>query len=124
MYLEERNNSYTPTKVLAKQGVAAVGGILGGIGLLIMGALPPIGGILLGAIAGVVGIGALRSKDPEDKKPGAILAVSGCLAIVSRIGIPVIQPLAGAFLGLGALGCLAMGIWNGIKFFKGLKSRR
>ncbi|MDR1302953.1 MAG: hypothetical protein LBK43_10880 [Treponema sp.] len=122
MYTEE-HNSYTSTKVLAKQGVTAVGGILGGVGLLLMGALPPIGGILLGAIAGVVGIGTLLSKDPAEKKPGTILTVAGCLAIASRVGIPLIKPLAGAFLGLGALGFLALGIWNGIKFFKGLKRR-
>jgi hypothetical protein len=124
MFNEEHTNRYTSTKVLAKQGVAAVGGILGGVGLLLMGALPPIGGILLGALAGIAGIGALLSKDPEEKKPGTVLTVAGCLAIVSRVGIPIIKPLAGAFLGLGALGFFAMGIWNGIKFFKGLKSRR
>ncbi|MDR2633114.1 MAG: hypothetical protein LBC51_05775 [Treponema sp.] len=125
MYDKESYNasSYTSPKVLAKQGLAAVGGIVGGAGLLLMGALPPIAGILLGAVAGIAGIGALLSKDPQEKKPGAIITVAGGLAILSRIGIPVIKPLAGAFLGLGALGFFAMGIWNGIQFFKGLKRR-
>ncbi|MDR2798375.1 MAG: hypothetical protein LBB80_08525 [Treponema sp.] len=124
MYNEEHNKAYSSTNVLAKQGVAAVGGIIGGAGLLLMGSLPPIAGIVLGALAGILGIGALLSKDPEEKKPGAIITAAGCLAIVSRLSIPVIKPLAGAFLGLGALGFFAMGIWNGIKFFKGLKRRR
>ena len=126
MYDKEHNTaaSYTSTKVLAKQGIAAVGGIIGGAGLLLMGSLPPVGGILLGALTGVLGIGALLSKDPEEKKPGAVLTAAGCLAILSRLSIPVIKPLAGAFLGLGALGFFAMGIWKGIKFFKGLKQRR
>ncbi|MHB9292961.1 hypothetical protein Holit_02078 [Hollandina sp. SP2] len=124
MYDEKHNKAYTSTNVLAKQGVAAIGGIIGGAGLLFMGSLPPIAGILVGALAGIVGIGALRSKDPEEKKPGAIITAAGCLAILSRIGIPVIKPVAGAFLGLGALGFLAMGIWNGVKFYKGLKRRR
>ncbi|MDR1986049.1 MAG: hypothetical protein LBP88_03630 [Treponema sp.] len=121
---DEKNKAYTSTNVLAKQGVAAVGGIIGGAGLLLMGSLPPIAGILVGGLAGMLGIGALLSKDPEEKKPGAIITAAGCLAVLSRLGIPVIKPLAGAFLGLGALGFLAMGIWNGIKFFKGLKRRR
>jgi hypothetical protein len=115
---------YTPTPVLVKQGLTAAGGLIGGIGLLIMGSLPPVGGIVLGAVAGVLGIGALCSKDPEEKKPGAIMTAAGCLAILSRLGIPVIKPLAGAFLGIGALGFLAMGVWNGFKFLQGLKSRR
>ncbi|MDR3115032.1 MAG: hypothetical protein LBU25_05870 [Treponema sp.] len=126
MYDKENNkaSSYTSTNALAKQGIAAVGGIIGGAGLLLMSSLPPIGGILLGALAGILGIGALLSKDQEERKPGAFLTAAGCLAIVSRLSIPVIKPLAGAFLGLGALGFLAMGIWKGIKFFQGLKRRR
>jgi hypothetical protein len=112
---------YTPTNVLAKQGVIAIGGIAGGIGLLIMGALPPIIGIIAGAAVGVVGIGALLSKDREDRKPGLIVAVAGGLSILSKIGI--VRPLAGTLLGIGAIGLLGLGIWNGIKFLKGLKSR-
>jgi hypothetical protein len=113
--------NYTPTNVLAKQGVAAVAGIVGGVGLLILGALPPIIGIAAGAVVGVVGIGALLSKDPEDRKPGFIVTAAGALSILSKIG--VVRPLAGTFLGIGAIGLLALGIWNGIKFLKGLKSR-
>ncbi|MDR0721472.1 MAG: hypothetical protein LBF75_01585 [Treponema sp.] len=126
MYDKEHHKaySYTSTNALAKEGIAAVGGIVGGAGLLLMGSLPPVAGILLGVLAGIFGIGALLSKDPEEKKPGAIITVAGCLAIVSRLSIPVLKPLAGAFLGLGALGFFAMGIWKGIKFFKGLKQRR
>jgi hypothetical protein len=112
---------YTPTNVLAKQGVVAIGGIAGGIGLFIMGALPPIVGIIAGAAVGVVGIGALLSKDREDRKPGLIVTAAGGLSILSKIGI--IRPLAGTLLGIGAIGLLGLGIWNGIKFLKGLKSR-
>ncbi|MDR3343626.1 MAG: hypothetical protein LBT14_12770 [Treponema sp.] len=112
---------YTPTNVLAKQGVAAIGGIAGGIALFIMGALPSIAGIMVGGVVGVVGIGAFLSKDPEDKKPGLVMAVAGALAVFSKIG--AVRPLAGTLLGIGALGLFAMGVWKGIKFLKGLKSR-
>jgi hypothetical protein len=112
---------YTPTNVLAKQGVAAVGGIAGGALLLLMGVLPPVVGIIAGAVVGIVGIGACLSKDPADKKPGAVTAAAGVLTILSRL--PFLGGLAGGLLGLGTIGLFAMGIWNGIKFFRGLKSR-
>jgi hypothetical protein len=110
-----------PTNALAKQGVAAVGNLIGGVGLLVMGALPPIAGIIAGAVVGVVGIAALLSGDPEDRKPGIIITVAGALSILSKIGI--VRPLAATLLGIGALGLLAMGIRHGIKFLRGLKSR-
>jgi hypothetical protein len=110
-----------PANVVAKQGVAAIGYLVGGAGLLIMGALPPIIGIIAGAAAGVIGIGALLSGDPEDRKPGIIVTVAGALSILSKVGIA--RPLAGTLLGIGAFGLLVLGIRSGIKFLKGLKSR-
>jgi hypothetical protein len=112
---------YTPTTVLAKQGMTAVGGIVGGVALFIMRALPPLIGIVAGVAVGVIGIGGILSKDPEDRKPGLLAAAAGALSILARIGI--IRPLAGTLLGISALGLLAMGIWNGVKFLKGLKGR-
>ena len=112
---------YTPTTVLAKQGITAVGGIVGGAALIIMRALPPFIGIIAGVVVGVIGIGGILSKDPEDRKPGFLAAAAGALSILARIGI--IRPLAGTLLGISALGLLAMGIWNGVKFIKGLRSR-
>jgi hypothetical protein len=112
---------YTPTNVLAKQGLTAVGGIVGGLLLLIIRVLPPVAGIIAGAVVGAVGVVALLSGDKDDKKPGLVTAVAGGLSILSKIGI--VRPLAGTLLGIGAIGLLAMGIWNGIKFFRGLKNR-
>ncbi|MDR1248492.1 MAG: hypothetical protein LBK63_04225 [Treponema sp.] len=112
---------YTPTNVLAKQGITAVGGIVGGLLLVIMRALPPFIGIVAGVIIGVIGIGGVLAKDPEDRKPGLLAAAAGALSILARVGI--IRPLAGTLLGISALGLLTMGIWNGVKFFKGLKDR-
>jgi hypothetical protein len=113
----------TPTNVLTKQGVAAVGGIAGGILLFIMRALPVPLGIIAGAVVALVGVGALFSKDPEDRKPGMIITVAGILAVLARAPIPPLRSFAGVLLGIGAVGLLAMGIWKGIKFLKGLKSR-
>jgi hypothetical protein len=118
--IEERKE-YTPTNVLARQGVTAIGSLIGGVGLLIAGALPPVVGIIAGAVVGAVGIGAVMSRDPDDRKPGMIAAAAGGLTILSKIGI--VRPLAGTLLSIGAIGLLAVGIWNGIKFLKGLKNR-
>ncbi|MDR2110761.1 MAG: hypothetical protein LBP32_05585 [Spirochaetaceae bacterium] len=112
---------HTSTSVLAKQGLAAAGGIAGGVLFLIMGALPPVAGIIAGVVVGVVGLGAFLSKDPADKKPGAVIAAAGVLAILSRL--PFLGKLAGGLLGLGTFGLFAMGVWNGVKFLRGLKSR-
>jgi hypothetical protein len=117
----EKREEYTPTNVLAKQGVSAIGSLIGGVGLLIAGALPPVIGIIAGAVVGVVGVGAMLSKDPDDRKPGIIAAAAGGLTILSKIGI--VRPLAGTFLAIGAIGLLVTGVWNGIKFLKGLKNR-
>jgi hypothetical protein len=114
-------DNYTPTNVLAKQGITAVGGIAGGLALFIIRALPPFIGIIAGVVIGVIGIGGVLSKDPEDRKPGLLAAAAGALSILARIGM--IRPIAGTLLGISALGLLVMGVWNGIKFIKGLKSR-
>jgi hypothetical protein len=115
------DGDYTPTNVLAKQGITAVGGIAGGLALVIIRALPSFIGIVAGVVIGVIGIGGILSKDPEDHKPGLLAAAAGALSILARIGM--IRPLAGTLLGISALGLLAMGVWNGIKFIKGLKGR-
>jgi hypothetical protein len=120
--IEPAGGDYPSDKTLNKQGVTAITGLAGGAGLLVLGALPHVAGIALGVIIGVVGISALRSRDREDHVPGLIITIAGALSIFSRIGI--IKPLAGTLLGLGAIGLLVIGVWSGIKFLKGLKSRR
>jgi hypothetical protein len=114
---------FTPTDVLTKQGVAAVGSILGGVLLFVIQALPAPLGIIAGAVAALVGIGAVVSKDPVDKKMGRIIILAGALAVLAKGPIAPVRPFAGALLGIGAVGLLALGIWKGIRFLKGLKSR-
>ncbi|GHV04781.1 hypothetical protein FACS189485_10790 [Spirochaetia bacterium] len=115
-----------PARTLEKQGVAAIGNLAGGVFLFIMAALGtrlPIVGIIMGVVSGVVGLGAILSRDPADKKPGAVLIGGGALVILARVGAAFIRPLAGTLLSIGAFGLIAMGIVNGVKFLKGLKSR-
>jgi hypothetical protein len=114
-------------KSLARQGVSAVGCLAGGLFLFVMNVigsrLPVVAGIALGAVAAVIGIGALRSGDPGDRKPGVVITAAGALVILSRVAAAPVRPLAGTLLSIGAFGLLAMGIWNAVKFFRGLKSR-
>jgi len=114
-------NDIVPTNVLAKQGVAAVGGIAGGIGLMILGGLPSLFGIIAGGVVGIIGLGAMGSRDPADKKAGLVALVAGGLTVLSKIGI--FSGLASGFLGIATVGLIGMGVWNAFKFFKGLKSR-
>ena len=117
-----------PREVLVKQGTSAIAYLSGGVFLMIMafGTRFPVLGIILSVVAAAVGIGALFSRDSEDKKPGIVLAAAGALGMVMRFGGPfvLLKPIAGFALGLGALGLFAAGIWKGIKFLVGLKSRQ
>ena len=111
---------------LAKQGTSAVFYLAGGALLMVMtfGARLKFLGIALSVAALVIGVGSLLSKDREDKKPGIVIVAAGLLGMVFQFGIPLLKPFAGFFLGLGALGLFAVGIWKGIQFLRGLKSRR
>ena len=124
--LETRNET-VPTSVLAKRGVAAIAQIAGGVLLLVMhsfgGRLRPLG-IGMGLVVGGIGVAALLSKDPEDKKPGIIMTVAGALELVFQFGIPILKPIASTLLTVASLGLLALGVVNGLRFLKGLKSRK
>ncbi len=118
----QKNDEYTPTSVLAKQGVAAVGCLAGGLVLLLVGAFPTWLTIAVGVIAAAAGLGApLITKDREDKKAGIVAAIVGGLFILSEI--PIVGGLAGFCLGAATLGLFGLGIWKGIQFIKGLKAR-
>ncbi|MDR2552975.1 MAG: hypothetical protein LBD31_07420 [Treponema sp.] len=106
---------------LTKRALRAAGGIAGGIVLTILGALPLVFAAAAGGILGILGIGALASKDPGDVFPGAVCLGAGILGILAKL--PLLGGLAGKALVLGALALLGMGIWNGVKFILGLKSR-
>ena len=121
----ERADSYPSTSTLAKQGITAVGCIAGGVFLFILQAIARfrVTGLVVGAIACVVGIVSLMSKDPSDRKPGAVITGAGFLVVLSKTGVPLLQAAAGTLLSVGAFGLLAIGVLNGVKFFRGLKKR-
>jgi hypothetical protein len=112
---------YTPTNVLAKQGVTAVGCLAGGLGLFVLRILPPVMGIAAGILASLVGVGALISKDADDKKGGIIVTAAGVLSVLARL--PLTRVFAAPLMALAAAALIGMGVWKGIKFLKGLKSR-
>jgi hypothetical protein len=120
-------NSPAPVRSLEKLGVSAVANLAGGVFLFILGIVGarfPIAGIALGGLSVVAGIAVVRSKDPADRKAGIILAGGGGLAVFSRAGAAFFRPMAGTLLSIGAAGLFIMGILNGIKFLRGLRSRR
>ena len=124
----ESGKEITPANVLSKLGVSAIAQISGGALILLMhvfsARVMPLG-IVFGLIITGVGMAALFTKDPEDKKPGAILTAAGILKLAFHLGmIPVVKAVAGTLLSASSLGLLAMGILNGIRFLIGLKTRR
>jgi len=116
----------TPRDVLVKLGTSAVVNLAGGALLFVMtmGARFRIPGMILSAGALVFGIVALLSKDKEDKKPGTVITAAGVLGMAVQFGPPMLRPFAVFALGLGAIGLIAAGIWKGIKYLRGLKSRQ
>ena len=77
-------------------------------------------GLILGGLSALVGILAILSKDPEDKKPGLVLTLAGALELAS-LAPGGVKALAGTLLSIGAVGFIVRGLWNGFKFLKGLK---
>jgi hypothetical protein len=121
----ERKDEIPSTSKLSKLGITAIGYSAGGIFLFILQAVARfrVFGLIAGAVVCLVGIGSLLSKDPADRKAGVIITTAGVLAVLSKSGIPGVMQVTGTLLAIGAVGLLALGIWNGIKFFIGLKKR-
>ena len=121
----ERKDEIPSTSKLSKLGITAIGYTAGGIFLFILQVVARfrVFGLIAGAVVCLVGIGSLLSKDPADRKAGVIITTAGVLAVLSKSGIPGVMQVTGTLLAIGAVGLLALGIWNGIKFFIGLKKR-
>ena len=118
--------SYPSSKTLTKRGVTAIFSLAAGVFLLIMnavGARIPVVGPILGGLIAFAGVLALLSKDPDNRKPGLVLAAAGALTLLARARNPLIMSIAGTLLGIVAVGFIAFGLWNGIKFMRGLMRR-
>ncbi|MDR0302450.1 MAG: hypothetical protein LBI04_09100 [Treponema sp.] len=123
MYDIEKKDDIPSTASLSKLGITAIGYTAGGIFLFLLQAFAKLRGLGLvaGAVVCVIGVVSLMSKDTADKKAGAIITTAGVLVLLSKI--QPLAPLAGTLLSIGAIGLLATGIVNGIKFLFGLKKR-
>jgi len=112
---------------LTKCGVAAVGYTAAGIFLSVLNAISGSGFNLIGVIAGaavlLIGLGSFFSKDPADKKAGSIIVAAGVLTLISKTGLPFFAGVSKFLLTAGAIGLLALGVINAIKFFRGLRKR-
>jgi hypothetical protein len=122
-YIE--HDDYPSTPALARYGLTAVACLAGGVFLVVLQAVARLRvlGLIAGAVICVVGVVSLLSKESADKKAGAVITAAGALTLLSKIGIPPLQAAAGVLLTIGALGLLAIGVINGIRFFSGLKKR-
>ena len=123
MYEIERKDDIPSTASLSKLGITAIGYTAGAVFLFLLQFFAKLRGLglVIGAVVCVIGIGSLMSKDPADRRAGFLITAAGALVLLSKI--PVIAPAAATLLSIGAIGLLAMGIINGIKFFIGLKKR-
>jgi hypothetical protein len=121
----QRRDSIPSTSRLARFGVTAVGYTAAGIFLFVLQAIASfrVLGLIAGAVVCIIGFASLKSRDPADKRAGAIITAAGVLTVLSMTGIPFFARVSGTLLSIGAVGLLALGIWNGIKFFIGLKKR-
>lgn len=117
--IEERNN-IPSSSTLSKFGVRAVGFLASGIALMILNAIASSfwPGLIVGGLVCLFGFSSFLSKDPLDKKAGFIIITVGILTVLSGFLLP-----ATVLLRIGVFCLLALGIWNGIKFFLGLKKR-
>jgi len=125
MYDIERKDDIPSTSSLSKLGITAISYIAGGVFLFLLNIFARfrVFGLIIGGIVCLVGIGSLMSNDPTDKKAGLLITAAGALTILSKARIPYITTISGTLLSIGAVGLLALGIINGIKFLIGLKKR-
>jgi hypothetical protein len=130
----------TGNKDITNAGVRGVGATIGGLGLLVVqgvaGFLGGFVGLVVGGLSFIVGASSLKSSSSADKRGGTIAMVAGAILALPGIGhligkVPLIggivtgaAGISSFILGAGAVGLLGYGVYNIVKFVKGLKSRR
>ncbi len=127
-------------KDITNAGVRGVGATAGGLVLFFLrGLSSAFGGILgvgLGALSFVVGASSVGSHSKADKVGGSIAMGAGLVLALPGLarwlgGIPlvggVLRVAAGLStfaIGAGALGLVGYGVYNLVKFVKGIRSHR
>ncbi|HTX71406.1 MAG TPA: hypothetical protein VMC79_01135 [Rectinemataceae bacterium] len=121
------------SRELSNRGFKGVSATVGGVALLVLkgiaGWLGGIVGLGIGVIAMGVGLSSLKSSSKADKTGGVVALGAGALLALTGIAhwhIPIISGIAGLSTGLvtlGAVGLIGYGVWNIIKFVRGLRSR-
>lgn len=124
-------NDLTPrsSQEIRRAGMVGVGSGISGLGLLILnGFSKGWGGAIVGGLVIMGGIGLMGSKDQGDRRLGGLVTAAGAVTAAAAV-LKYIGPLRGlahmgsfVLWGAGAA-LLGVGIYNIVKFVKGLKSR-
>lgn len=104
-----------------KQGMRGVISTGAGLGLILFNSMlriPVLGWILGGAMV-VLGIMGFLGRNRTDKNTGKVLMGAGILGLASIF----FKGFSGLILGASGIGLVGYGIFNLVKFAKGLKSR-
>lgn len=115
------DTSLTNVENVRKAGMRGVVSTGAGIGLMLFNTLlhVPVVGYVLGGALVVLGVMGLIGKNRTDKSTGAVLIGAGVLGLASFF----LKGVTGYLLGAGGLGLIGYGIFNLVKFARGLKSR-
>ncbi len=116
-------SDYFPTETgeVRKNGMRGVISTGAGLGLMVFNSLlhlPVVGWVLGGALI-VLGVMGVAGRNRTDKATGTVMMGAGVLGLSSI----VLKGLTGFLLGAAGIGLVGYGIFNLIKFAKGLKSR-
>lgn len=104
-----------------KNGMRGVVSTGAGIGIVVFNSLlhlPVIGIVISGALI-ALGVMGLVGKNRTDKTSGTVLMAAGGLGVASIF----LKGLTGFLFGVGGVGLIGYGVFNLIKFAKGLKSK-
>lgn len=114
--MEALMSDLVPRKVLVKQGMMGVGGIVGGGILLFLAGLSGPAGWIVGGLLTLVGLGVSASRD--DRAAGVVILGAGVLTLVTAL-FPGIDWLMKA----GGIGLIVAGGYSIVKFIINLKKR-
>jgi len=115
------DNYPADTAEVRKTGMRGVISTGAGLAMLTVNSLlhlPVVGWVISGGLV-ALGIIGFLGKERTDKTTGLVLMGAGAFGLASIL----LKGLTGFILGVGGLGLIGFGIFNLVKFVKGLKSR-